>query len=79
MTATAEGVLVRELHRTAAGVTVYSDPQRCDEIGCPCVVPKQLTMHRAGRSLTFHCPSSRIAATLGPHGIFVLGGQYTGS
>lgn len=52
------------------------EPQRCNEIGCPCVVPKQLDDVRTGpASVTYFCPSSRIAASVSPHtrGFLIIG------
>jgi hypothetical protein len=78
-TVIAPGVLIREAHHGLNAVT-YADPQRCGEIGCPCVNSKQLETTRSGADVIFFCPSSRICATVGPstRGLFVLGAHYTG-
>lgn len=57
------------------------EPQRCSEIGCPCVIPKQLQDRRTGPdSLMYFCPSSRIAATVSRRtgGFLILGAHYWG-
>ncbi len=81
MSAELTPVRFRQALRLVGGRMIYNDPTRCDEIGCPCIFPKQLDESRSGDTLIFYCPSTRISATVGPstRGQFVFGAHYLGT